>query len=479
MFAFFDLRECAVKLPEFIRTKQHNKITHKITKKGCIIMGSTVSSEIYNDWGDFKVAISELTEYRQLHRKVFEFSERIQNEKLKSMFVRCFFNTLSTTVNFESDGSVFVITGDIDAMWLRDSTAQVMQYMEYVDDCDDVKKLIKGLLKKQYGYMCIDPYSNSFNKEANGRGHNGDLCYKSPYVWERKFELDSLCYPIWLTFKYFDKTGDASVFTDDFYNAASVALGVFEKEQNHHKNSDYYHFRPSELPEFSVPNEGKGDAVKVNGLIWSGYRPSDDPCKYGYFIPGNMFVCVILRKLAALKNPIASRAAKLEKKVHAAIESIGVYNHPEFGKIYAYETDGLGNYNLMDDANVPSLLSIPYYEYLPQSDKTYQATRMFVLSRSNPYYFSGKLLTGVGSPHTPENHVWPISLCIQGLTSDDETEINKMVDMIMASENNTGFIHEGINKDDGADYSRDWFAWANSLFAYFLIKKHNKIKYIK
>jgi hypothetical protein len=225
--------------------------------------------------------------------------------------------------------------------------------------------------------------------------------------------------------------------------------------------------------------------VKECGLVWSGYRPSDDPCVYGYFIPGNLFICSVFKKLLSLKKDVdfgEQRLGTMQSFVTAigqAVQTYGITEVEGFGKIYAYETDALGHYNLMDDANVPSLLGLPYLDCVAADDEVYRNTRAFVLSKNNPYYYEGKALVGIGSPHTPKGFIWPISLIIQGLTSNDRTEINKMISLLMASDADTNLMHEGINKDNPQNYTRSWFAWANSLFSLFILKKASWIEGIK
>ncbi len=216
--------------------------------------------------------------------------------------------------------------------------------------------------------------------------------------------------------------------------------------------------------------------VNYTGMTWSGFRPSDDACKYNYLVPANMFAAVVLKYMEEIVNTIyidgelTAKISKLRNEIEYGIETYGKYNHPDFGTIYAYETDGLGNYNLMDDANVPSLLSIPYIGYMDMDDSTYQNTRKFILSTKNPFYFAGKFIKGVGSPHTPKNYVWHIGMIVQGLTSDDDNEIDEIMEMLLSSDAGTGFMHEGVNCDNPKEFTREWFAWANSLFSEFAIK---------
>ena len=423
-----------------------------------------------------------LERYPQLHRAVLAFAERIGDKTLKEMFVKCSLNTLTTTVR-KTEKDVYLITGDIDAMWLRDSTAQVLHYLELAPDAEDVRRLIKGLLKRQFYYIACDPYANSFNFEWNGRGHAEDEGARSPIVWERKFELDSLCYPVMLADRYFRYTDDDSPFTEAFHTALGIILTVFETEQNHSR-SEYLHYRPTENPSLSVPNRGKGGACAVTGMVWSGYRPSDDPCTYAYNIPENLFVAKTMDYIGEIASHLhlsdmAKRAEKLKRSILSGVEQYGIVEHGKFGRIYAYETDGLGHYNLMDDANIPSLLALPYLDCCGARDEIYRNTRKFVLSEANPYYFRGKVLSGIGSPHTPKGYVWPISLMAEALTTDREEEINRIVKTLTETTDGTGYMHEGIHKSNAAEYTRPWFAWANSLFSYLLIKKADKINSIQ
>ena len=211
-------------------------------------------------------------------------------------------------------------------------------------------------------------------------------------------------------------------------------------------------------------------------MTWSGFRPSDDACVYGYLIPSNMFAVVTLGYTAEIMREIykdeevAARAEKLASEIRAGIEKYGVVEHPKFGKMYAYETDGLGNYVFMDDANVPSLMSIPYLGYCSADDEIYKNTRAFVLSKENPYYYEGTAAKGVGSPHTPPEYIWHIALSMQGLTSRDPEECKALLHMLKTTDDGKGFMHEGCHKDDPSKFTRPWFAWSNSLFSEFVLK---------
>ena len=404
---------------------------------------------------------------------VEQFKKTIRDENLREMFDRCFFNTAYTTAFLEDDGSAFIITGDIPAMWLRDSAAQVMQYLFFAKECGSVQKFIKGVLKKQFGYILLDGYANAFNRQPNGNGHAYDLEKQSPWVWERKFELDSLCYPMWLLVRYYEKTQDKDCMDGLFLQAFDRMMEIFRIEQSHAERSRYYHEIYNRDKSRWV---GKGEPVSNGGLVWSGYRPSDDKCTYGYYLPGNMFIVSVLTKLSKLFNEVlgdngrANECDKLSAEIQAELARLAVVEK-DGQKIYALETDGLGNYNLMDDANIPNLIAMPYYEYPYIDEEVYRNTRAYMFSEKNPYYFEGKVLTGIGSPHTPKNRVWPLSLIIRALTSEDEAEIRENVEMVVNSTGGTGYIHEGVDKDDDSVYSRSWFAWANSLVAYMVLEK--------
>ena len=336
-----------------------------------------------------------------------------------------------------------------------------------------MRELVKAVLKKQFSFILIDPYANAFNREANGRGHVHDIPKNSPWVWERKFELDSLCYPLWLLTRYVAATGDESAMDDLFLQAFDKVISTFRTEQRHKSFSPYYHERVDRRHEQWC---GYGAPVKENGLVWSGYRPSDDNCTYNYYIPGNMFICSVLEKLRPLFVKMGDlerekKCADLSDEIRRALDECAAAEAPNGTKIYALETDGLGNHNVMDDANVPNLLSLPYVDYPFVDKKLYENTRAYMLSKSNPYYFEGSAITGIGSPHTPDGYVWPLSLIVQAMTSNDAEEIRNCVSMIAHSTGGTHYIHESVQKDNDKVFTRPWFAWANSFFADLVLTK--------
>lgn len=397
-----------------------------------------------------------------------------RDSKIFRMFKHCFLNTLATTTKQLDDNSFFVFTGDIPAMWLRDSSAQVRHYIPFAKDDNHLQELIEGLIKRQIQCIRIDPYANSFNERDEGYHYKKDRTFQSPYVWERKYELDSLCYPMQIAYLYWKETGKAEHLDENFSSVMNILLNLWETEQNH-ELSIYTFERPDDVETDTLQNKGRGTPVKSTGMTWSGFRPSDDACQYGYLIPSNMFASVVLDYMEEIASHIyrdevlEMRCRNLKNAIKLGIENYAVFDHREFGKIYAYETDGFGNHNLMDDANVPSLLSLPYLGYCNGDDQIYQNTRKFILSSHNPYFYNGKYAKGIGSPHTPPNYIWHISLIMQGLTSTDKDEIYQILKILETTDGGTGFMHEGFCADDPDQYTREWFAWANSLFSEFIL----------
>lgn len=409
----------------------------------------------------------------------YEISNSIENSKLKKLFYNCFINTLETTVMLD-ENDTFIITGDIPAMWLRDSTSQVEHYLSFINKYPELKNIFLGLIKRQINCILIDPYANAFNKEPNGNKWDLDITKDNPWVWERKYEIDSLCFPVRLIYKYWKKSKDESFFDPNIRQAFEKILDVWTIEQRHFEESDYSFQRLNCAPSDTLSNNGLGNPVSYTGMTWSGFRPSDDACKYGYLIPANMFATVVLSYMEEIFEKIYNdpklkrRATNLKNEIEFGINKFGIVEHKEFGRIYAYETDGFGNYNLMDDANVPSLLSIPYIGYRNVDDEIYQNTRRFILSKNNPYYYEGVFASGIGSPHTPPEYIWHIALSMQGLTTNNINEINFITKTLINTDGNTGFMHEGFHKDNPRQFTREWFAWSNSLFADFIIRKKLK-----
>lgn len=408
--------------------------------------------------------------------KVCARLHEMKRDDLALMFARCYPNTLETTTKLLDDGSAFVITGDIHAMWLRDSAAQVHHYLPVAAQNEELADIIEKMIRRYSIYVPKDPYANAFNEKDNDFGHKDDITFRSPWVWERKYEVDSLCSVIFIAYKFWKKTKRCAYLDDDFKKVLLIILDVWETELHHAEKSSYTFERMNCRQSDTMTRGGHGEPVCYTGMTWSAFRPSDDACVYNYLIPSQMYAVVVLGYLSEIAEEIykdkalAARAEALAATINEGIKKYGIYEHPKYGKIYAYETDGLGNYNLMDDANVPSLLSAPYLGYCDASDPIYVNTRKFILSEDNPYYFTGKVLRGIGSPHTDKGYVWPISLSLQGLTSNDDEEIESILDMLVASHAGTYYMHESIDADNEYNFSRSWFAWANSIFSELVLK---------
>ena len=410
---------------------------------------------------------------------VYDALQKKGRHKLAEMYRQCFKSTWDTTLQ-RDNGTVFLITGDIPAMWLRDSSAQVYHYLPFARAYKEVEDAVEGLIRRQMQYITLDPYANAFNREPNGNKYERDDTSWTPeqeaWTWERKYEIDSLCYPIRLAHAFWRAAGNTAWRNDTFISAARNILEVWGREQRHFEGSPYYFNRTHCPPSDTLPCGGHGSPVGYTGMTWSGFRPSDDACRYGYLIPSNFFALRALTLLTELlsdmggQDDLIQKAQALSHDIREGLNAFSVVEHPQYGPIYAYEVDGLGHANLMDDANVPSLLSLPYLGCLPASDPVYQNTRRFLLSPDNPYYYSGAAARGIGSPHTPAGYVWPISLCIQGLTTDDPDEIRGLIHTLETTDAGTGLMHEGVDVNDPARFTRPWFAWANSIFSEFVEK---------
>jgi meiotically up-regulated gene 157 (Mug157) protein len=374
------------------------------------------------------------------------------NAHLQAMFRAALLDT-TKLAEVAPDGTAYVKTGDIPAEWLRDSSAQVRPYLYYAKQDATIRELLRGIIARQAKYLQIDPYANAFT-----------LDYR---VWEEKFELDSLTYPITLAWSYWHVTGDTSIFTPDESRAFDAILATMEREQDHPRNSRYSHKE--------LPDGGRGNAVAYTGMIWTGFRPSDDACIYNYLIPDEMFAVVALSDMVQIEREVyhnlikAHEAQSLRDEVQQGIQRYGLVPVSKYGYIYAYEVDGLGHAILADDANVPSLLSAPYLGYLPPNDRYYLNTRAFLLSQDNPSYYTGSVARGIGSWHTPDHWVWPLALVMEGLTATTQTEKQNVLNELLASDPGDHLLHESFNPDDPKQFTRPDFGWPNSLFSEFVM----------
>ncbi|WP_086315314.1 hypothetical protein A5821_002761 [Enterococcus sp. 7F3_DIV0205] len=413
--------------------------------------------------------------YKKIPNSVQDFMDKItkmcgeEHAGWAENFNAAFANTLTTTVKRQADGTTFLLTGDIPAMWLRDSTAQVRPYLVIAKEDEELRDMICGLVQRQFFYITMDPYANAFNEEPNGAGHQSDHTVMSPWIWERKYEIDSLCYPVQLAYLLFKNTRCKKQFDENFVAGVKKILTVFKTEQEH-QNSPYTFERDTTRLEDTLPNDGRGSEVSKTGMTWSGFRPSDDACRYGYLVPSNMFAVVILGYIEEifteiLSDPeIVAQASSLRKEIDSGIHQFGKTDNRAGDAIYAYEVDGLGNASIMDDSNIPNLLSAPYLGYTTVDDETYQATRKTILSKENPYFYEGKYAKGIGSSHTPENYIWPIALAMEGMTTKNKSEKERILNSLVANDGGTHLMHEGFDVDNPKNYTREWFSWANMMF---------------
>jgi meiotically up-regulated gene 157 (Mug157) protein len=403
----------------------------------------------------------------------------LTTRKLAWMFENCFPNTLDTTVNYskkEGADDTFVYTGDIHAMWLRDSAAQVWPYIPLAERDDDLRRMIAGVINRQVECILIDPYANAFNNGAGESEWMSDNTKMRPELHERKWEIDSLCYPIRLAYQYWKTTGDVSVFGERWVEAVEMIVKTFREQQRKENRGPYRFERRTTRALDTMTNGGWGNPVKPVGLIASCFRPSDDASTFLFLVPSNFFAVTSLRKAAEIVETVngnlslALDCRALADEVEAALKQYAVYPHPKYGDIYAYEVDGFGNHLLTDDANVPSLLSMAYLGDVPADDPIYRNTRRFVWSEDNPYFFKGSACEGIGGPHIGYDMIWPMSIMMRAFTSTDDNEIKECVKMLLDTDADTGFMHESFHKDNPAKFTRSWFAWQNTLFGELILK---------
>ncbi len=426
-----------------------------------------------------------------VEKEIIRVKQLLTNAKLAWMFENCFPNTLDTTVRHRvTDGKddTVVYTGDIHAMWLRDSSAQVWPYVQFANQDPELKAMLAGVIRRQMKCIILDPYANAFLDPYDPNPDHqwqSDLTDMKPELHERKWEIDSLCYPIRLAYHYWQVTGDTSVFDENWLLAIETIVRTFKEQQRKDSLGPYKFQRETPKASDTVVNDGWGNPVKPVGLIASMFRPSDDATIYQFLIPSNFFAVSSLRKAASIMydmnedEPLAYECIALADEVEAALVEYGTVKHPKYDTIYAYEVDGYGGVNLMDDANVPSLLAMPYLGDVDVDDPIYQDTRRFVWSEDNPYFFKGTAGEGIGGPHVSHfslNMIWPMSIMMKAFTSQDNEEIKQCVKMLMDTDAGTGFIHESFYKDDANKFTREWFAWQNTLFGELILKLVNEGK---
>lgn len=459
-----------------------------------------------------------------VERVIQDLTPRFQDADLAHIFGNAYPNTLDTTISWHkatgtasganktqdwNDVQSFIVTGDINAEWLRDSTNQLAPYQGLATSSPEIYDLIRGAINTQTEFVIESPYCNAFQPPPpSGLTPAEELWvdevtprYSSDTVFECKYELDSLANYLALSNQFFASTKDASFIGPRWFEALSTVLEVLDAQavstfdsQTGSLNGNQYTFsRTAKSGTETLVLEGLGNPLAPDtSLIRSAFRPSDDATVFGFLIPANAMMAVELSRTATLlrqyvkdtrlSNVEKERIVMLSEELVERSESIrrGIFEHgvvqtKNHGKIFAFEVDGFGSSLLMDDANIPSLLSLPYLGFVNASDETYQNTRKFILSRSNPYYLVGDAFHGIGGPHIGLRNAWPMSVLTQALTSDDDTEIMDCLERVK-NISVFGLINESVDVDKGiprdgkgAGLTRPWFAWANSVFSQVIL----------
>lgn len=429
---------------------------------------------------------------------------------LARIFENAFPNTLDTTVRWHVDGTQkqdtkmqqifkagssgawegaqsFIVTGDINAEWLRDSTNQLAQYQRLAKKDKRIFNLILGAINTQAEYVIESPYCNAFQPPPpskmgpndNGQGDNVHPQYEPGKVFECKYELDSLAHFLSLGNQFYEHTGSTAFLTQRWYTALESLLQVldqqskptFNEQTGSFERQTYRFQRNTNTGTETLNLAGNGNPLNWGtGLVRSAFRPSDDATVFGFFISANAMMAVELKRaaemLTAAGKPHVGQTLKNRGEIiEKGVWEHGVVHHKKWGHVFAFEVDGYGSAILMDDANLPSLLALPLLGFLRKEEGTYQNTRKMILSKEgNPYYLTGKAFKGIGGPHIGLSNAWPMSLLVQAMTSDDDAEITELLEAVKQA-SPLGLVHESVNVDRVRDYTRSWFAWANSVFA--------------
>ncbi len=419
---------------------------------------------------------------KAVEREIDRVSALIKDPELAWLFQNCFPNTLDTTVfmgSAQGHDDAFVITGDIDALWLRDSAAQLRPYLHLVRGDAHLSSVYRGLIRRHARCVLIDPYANAFTRDpAATTGldwSRTDRTEMKAGVAERKWEVDSLCYVLRLANDYWHASGDTEPFDATWAEAARTIVATFKAQQRVTGPGPYRFQRRSEQPT-ETTLAGIGVPTRKTGLIHSAFRPSDDACTFPCNIPGNLFAVATLRELAQMAGAVlhdaalSSEALALADEVEAAVYQHGTMRLPDGRQVFAYETDGYGNHLFMDDANVPSLLGLAYLRCVAPDNPLWRTTAAAVWSEDNPWFFRGKAAEGVGGPHIGEGQIWPMGIIVRALSSNDEAVIAGALRTLHNTHAGTGFMHEAFDKDDPAKFTRKWFAWTNGLFGELVVK---------
>jgi len=419
-----------------------------------------------------------------VERMIDTIKARIGNQELGWMFENCFPNALDTTVDFRvTDGrpDTFVRAGETDGMWLRDSAAQMWPYLPLMKNDFDLQKLIAGVINRQTRCILKDPYANAFLRDENQVSQwKDDLTQMKPGVYERKWAVDSLCYPIRLAYQYWKASNSPTPFGAEWREAILLTVKTFREQQRKTSSGPYAFQRRTKSQADTLAGGGYGRPIKPVGLICSMFRPSDDATVLAFLVPSNFFAVASLRQAAEMlesihsDNDTANQCRALADEVERALRDYAVVINHQFGRILPYEIDGYGNSYCIEESTVPSLLSLPYLEVFGFGDPLYRNTRRFLLSDANPYYYRGKAVSGPGGPHWGGDMISPVALIVQGLTSTDDQEVRRCLRTLQKTHGGTGFMHQAFNKDDADKFIGPWYPAANSLFGELILKSYKE-----
>jgi meiotically up-regulated gene 157 (Mug157) protein len=406
---------------------------------------------------------------------------KIADPELAWMFENCYPCTLDTTVKLGTVGGkpdAFVITGDIDALWLRDSSAQMQTYVHLAAKDAGLRRVFQGLIQRQARCILIDSYANAYMEDPTAKSNLSAINDKTdmkPGVAERKWEIDSLCYTMRLAHGYWAATRDKTPFDALWAQGAARAVATFREQQRKDGPGPYRFQRIDKSPTETLMLDGYGAPTRKVGLIHSGFRPSDDACVLPFLIPSNLFAVSALKMLAQVYEEARGDVAAaqdcrtLAGEVQAALDAYGKMPDGKGGEVWAYEVDGFGNAIFMDDANVPSLSGLALLGAADRDDPLFRRTAALAWSARNPFYFEGTAAKGIGGPHIGLDQIWPMSIVTHSMNSDDDAVIRQCLSWLKATHAGTGFMHESFDKNDPAIFTRTWFAWANGLFGELML----------
>lgn len=368
----------------------------------------------------------------------------MEDPDLAQLFRNAFPNTLDTTIQWHTNGSnantsssqkhkeddtpwqgsqTFIVTGDINAEWLRDSTNQLSGYQALAKQDPAIHTLILGAINTQVEFVIQSPYCNAFQPPPpsgldpvpSSQKDNVRPKYDTSVVYECKYELDSLASFLALGTEFYEHTKSIEFLTSRWYKALDSVLSVLDAQsqptfnaQSKYIQNQYTFQRETKSGTETLGLDGLGNPLNEGtGLIRSAFRPSDDATIFGFFVPPNAMMAVQLQKTAAViqaaggHGDLATKLQQRGEKLQQAVWDYGVVQHTKYGDVFAFEVDGYGSRTLMDDANMPSLLSLPLLDFVDQNNFVYKNTRKMVLEKSgNPYYLNGSVFKGIGGPHS-------------------------------------------------------------------------------